>query len=65
MKLFIEAKKCKQGDKTWVGLYADLGYRTVFLTMETATIAEIADLKISELLSLPVGEPYVIGDIKK
>lgn len=65
MKLFIEAKKCKEGDKNWVGLYADLGYRTVFLSMETATIADVADLKISELLSLEVGKPYLIGEIKK
>lgn len=63
MKLFVEKKTSTKTQNDYICLYADLGYRVIAISMDTAIIAEISDLRISELLALEVNKPFVVGEV--
>lgn len=63
MKLFVEKKVSKKSENEYTGLYVDLGYRTIAITMDTATIAEVADMTIRQLNELETNKPILIGEI--
>ena len=56
MKFFIECCKSKEKDTTYHALKVDFGYRVGVLTMDKNIMAEIADVKISDLFSMQVGD---------
>lgn len=62
MTLFIEKKKNKQG-KEYVALYADLGYRTISITFDSTTIAELGNMTMRQLSELEVDSKIEIGKL--
>lgn len=63
MKIYAERKVSSKSKNTYVGLFVDLGYRKLCLSMETAVIAEMADLTIRQLNQLEVDKPHFIGEL--
>lgn len=45
----LEVREAKETKRKYLALIADLGYGKKVISVDTATIAEILDMKISEL----------------
>ena len=64
MKMYVECCKSKDKDSTYQVLMIDVGYRKMKLfELGKDIIAELADVKISELYSMKEGETITIGEI--
>lgn len=62
-KLYYEKRLNKKGDAYFDVIYADLGYRQIFLTFDRSVIAELLGKSVSELYSVEGGYKLEIGDI--
>lgn len=62
-KLYYEKKMNKRGDGTYDVIYADLGYRQFFLTFDRSAIAELLNVPVAELYSVPTGYKVEVGKI--
>lgn len=63
-KVYVERKKSKNGDNTYLMMYVNLGYRNLTLSYDNAIISELSNITIRDLNNLPVDEPKLIGSIK-
>lgn len=64
MKLFVECCKSKEKDSLYQVLKIDFGYRTAQLfEVKKDVVAELADVKISDLYNMRAGDCIEIGTI--
>lgn len=64
MKMYVECCKAKDKDSVYQVLMIDVGYRKMKLfELGKDIIAELADVKISELYGMKPGDEIVIGEI--
>lgn len=63
-KIYVERKKSKNGDNTYLMLYVDLGYRKLTLSYDNAIISELSNITIRDLNNLSIDEPKLIGSMK-
>ena len=62
MQLFYEKRQSKKGDYFDV-IYADLGYRIVYLIFDRSLIAELLGLSVGDLFAVEPGYKVAIGKI--
>ena len=62
-KLYYEQRQNKKGDGCFDVVYADLGYRQIFLTFDRSAIAELLNVPVAYLYSVATGYKVEVGKI--
>ncbi len=63
VKLFYEKRKSKKGEGYFDVIYAELGYRQMFLIFDRGMIAELLHCSVSDLYSTAPGTKIEVGEI--
>ena len=64
-KIYVKCCESTKTKKPFVALVCDLGYRTVYLSFDRATISEISGLPIPYLLDMEVGFEVCLGSVEQ
>lgn len=62
MKIYVEKKTSKNGN-SYISMYADIGYKKLMISYDASDIAEILDVKVSELYNLSNDNPIEVAKI--
>lgn len=61
MKVYVE-KRLNKDKKAYYVMYIDFGYAELPLTFKLAEMAEFADVRVSELAQVEVGDKLHVAD---
>ena len=60
MKLYAIRKQGKKENTSYIGLFADMGYKQIKITFEDTLIAQLLELSVKQLYEMPLDEKVYV-----
>lgn len=61
---YVSVQLSKKTNKPYCCLYADLGYRKLYLSFDWQTCSELLGVSVADLSTAPEGSLFPVGDVK-